>query len=130
MRNYITSYDPFFNSFFVDKKRNNAQMMSTDIKETKEEYVMKINLPEVNKEDIKVELKNGYLTIKAALLREEDEDGEYIFREREYGEYSRSYYLGDNVALEDIHAKLNNGVLVLNIKKNEKKPEEHLVEIE
>ena len=118
MRNYITTYDPFFDRFFL--RANNcsvSHMMKTDIKENKDNYQLSIELPEVKKEDVKVTLENGYLKVTATLNHEEDDEADYIYRERSYGEYSRSYYVGDTVKLEDISGKLENGVLTVNIKK-------------
>jgi len=129
MKNYITNYDPFFNSFFFDKSSSFTQMMKTDIKENKDNYLMKVNVPDVKKENIKIELKNGYLTITATTCNEED-NGEYLYHEREYGEFSRSYYVGEGVNLKDVHAKLNDGVLSLTINKVEKKEQNNIVTIE
>ncbi len=132
MRNYITTYDPFFDRFFL--RANNcsaAHMMKTDIKENKNDYQMFIELPEVKKEDTRITLENGYLKITATLNKEEENDEDYIYRERSYGEFSRSYYVGDTVKLEDVSAKLENGVLTVNIKKRSEKEieKEHLVQI-
>ena len=132
MKNYITTYDPFFDSFFLRANNCNvSHMMKTDIKETKGNYQLEIELPEVKKEDVKVTLENGYLKVSATLNHEENEEENYIYRERSYGEYSRSYYVGDTVKLEDIGAKLDNGVLTINIKKRSEKEieKEHLVQI-
>lgn len=119
MRNYITTYDPFFGRFFLRANNCSAsQMMKTDIKETKDSYLMKIDLPEVKKEDTKITLEDGYLKV-TAVINHEDEDDEYIYRERSYGEYSRSYYVGDTVKLEDVSAKMENGVLTIDIKKRD-----------
>ena len=132
MRNYITTYDPFFDRFFL--RANNcstSQMMKTDIKETKENYLMKIDLPEVKKEDTKITLENGYLKVTATVNQEEESEDEYICRERSYGEYSRSYFVGDTVKLSDVSAKLENGVLTVTIKKHDEKEieKEHTVQI-
>ena len=132
MRNYITTYDPFFDRFFL--RANNcsvSQMMKTDIKENKDNYQLFIELPEVKKEDVKVTLENGYLKVAATLDHEEDDEDSYIYRERSYGEYSRSYFVGDTVKLEDVSGKLENGVLTISIKKRSEKEieKEHLVEI-
>ena len=132
MKNYITTYDPFFDRFFL--RANNcsvSHMMKTDIKETKENYQLKIELPEVKKADTKITLENGYLKVSATLNQEEENEEEYICRERSYGEYSRSYYVGDTVKLSDVSAKLENGVLTINIKKRTEKEieKEHLVQI-
>ena len=130
MRNYITTYDPFFDRFFLRANNCNvSHMMKTDIKENKKDYQMFIELPEVKKEDTKITLENGYLKVTASLNKEEENDEDYIVRERSYGEYSRSYYVGDTVKLEDVSAKLDSGVLTVNIKKRSEKEieKEHTV---
>ena len=85
------------------------------------------NLPGFAKEDIKAELKDGYLTIKAETNQDNDEkdaDGKYIRRERYTGSCSRSFYVGDGVTQEDIHATFKDGVLALEIPKKEAIPQE------
>lgn len=130
MKNYITTYDPFFNTFFKDEGASYRSMMKTDIKENDKDYEMKIELPEVKKENIKVELRNGYLKVSASLNKEHNEEGKYLFREREYGEFSRSYYVGEDVELKNVHAKLADGVLTLHIDKVSKKEENRYIAIE
>ena len=130
MKNYITTYDPFFDRFFL--RANNcsvSNMMKTDIKENKTNYQLFIELPEVKKEDTKITLENGYLKVAASLNKEDENDEDYIVRERNYGEWSRSYYVGDTVKLEDVSAKLDSGVLTISIKKRDEKEieKEHTV---
>ncbi len=110
-------FDPFFDDFFVENKKN--QIMKTDIIEKENHYELKIEVPEIKKEDIKLSLENGYLNIKATFNEENEstEEKRYICRERHYGSYSRSFYVGDTVKEEDIKAKLSEGVLTLNINK-------------
>lgn len=115
--------DPFFDDFF-EKENRGYSLMKTDITDEGDRYLMKIDLPEVKKDDIKISLKDGSLTISAEYNNEnnqKDKHGKYICRERHYGTYSRSYYVGDNVKFEDIKAKLDNGVLTLTIAKKEAK---------
>ncbi len=105
---------------------NFARMMTTDVKETDNEYTVDMNLPGFAKEDIKAELKDGYLTIKAETNQnndEQDDDGKYIRRERYTGSCSRSFYVGDGVTQEDIHAAFKDGVLTLSIPKKEELPQ-------
>ena len=99
--------------------------MNTDIKETEKGYELAISLPGVKKEDIKAEVKDGYLMITAAAnskTDEKDKTGKYIRRERYSGSMSRSFYVGDGVGQEDIKAKFENGVLTLDVPKKEAKP--------
>ena len=88
---------------------------------------MSMNLPGFKKEDVKGELKDGYLTITASTDNEEsekDDKGRFIRRERYSGTCSRSFYVGQDVTQEEIRAKFENGVLRLEIPKKEAKPVE------
>ena len=106
--------------------RDFSRMMTTDVKETDNGYQLDMNLPGFAKEDIKAELKDGYLTINAqsnSSNDEKDDDGNFIRRERYTGSCSRSFYVGDAVTQDDIHAAFKDGVLSLNIPKKEAVPE-------
>jgi HSP20 family molecular chaperone IbpA len=102
-------------------------MMSTDIKETDNGYEMVVDLPGFKKEDVSVELDNGYLTITAGKGLEQNEaeseeakkEGRYIRRERYSGEFKRSFYVGDALTQEDIKAKFQHGLLTLDIPKKD-----------
>jgi HSP20 family molecular chaperone IbpA len=94
--------------------------MSTDVKEFDDKYQLELELPGFAKEDLKAELKDGYLTVKAEHSKEKetkDEKGKYIRRERYYGTYQRSFYVGTDVTEKDIKASFENGVLKLDIPK-------------
>ena len=94
--------------------------MKTDIKETDTSYDFMISLPGYNKDNIKAELHDGYLTVSATVedsKDEKDDNGKYIRRERYMGSQSRSFYVGDHIKEEDIHAKYDNGVLSLEVPK-------------
>ncbi len=112
------------------------EMMSTDVKETEEGYEVIMNLPGFTKEDVKGEVKDGYLTISASTSTSndtKDEEGKYIHRERYSGSCSRSFYVGDAVTQEDIKAKFEDGTLKLLIPKKEpaeKVEEKHYIAIE
>ncbi len=114
---------------------NAPHMMKTDIHEHEENFVIDIDLPGVKKEDVKLTLENGVLSISTArnLNKEEKEEktGRVIRRERYSGAMSRSFYVGDNLAAEDISARMENGVLSLTIpKKGPKLPEKKTIAIE
>ena len=97
-----------------------AELMKTDIKEKPEGYELIVDVPGFKKDEVKVALKDGYLTVSAAKgLDEDDEDkkGHYIRRERYAGTLSRSFYVGDAVSEEDIHAKYEDGILKLSVPK-------------
>lgn len=101
---------------------NTSEMMSTDVRETEDGYEVVMNLPGFAKEDVKGEVKDGYLTISASTSGSndsKDEGGKYIRRERYSGSCSRSFYVGNAVTQEDIKARFENGTLQLQIPKKE-----------
>ena len=101
-------------------------LMKTDVRETEDGFHLDIDLPGYTKEDIKGEIKDGYLTLtayKATEKEEKSEEGKYIRRERYSGHCSRSFYVGDIVTEEDIQAKFADGILKVEIPKKEYKPE-------
>ena len=101
-------------------------MMKTDVRETEDSYEVDIDLPGFKKDEVKVELNNGYLTVSAAKgLDEDDKDketGKYIRRERYTGSCQRSFYVGDDITEEDIKAEFKHGLLKLFVPKKEAKP--------
>lgn len=117
----------------LDKKvygHRAKNVMNTDIRETDDGYEMEIDLPGFKKEDVTVELDQGYLTISAsrgidkneAESEEQLKKGNYIRRERYSGSCQRSFYVGDAVTHEDIKASFEHGILKLSIPK--KAPEQ------
>ena len=118
--------DDFFDFPFENSYRSGrSQLMRTDIKDTDQGYEVTMNLPGVKKEDVKAELKDGYLTISASSNNsrdEKDDNGRYIRRERYSGSCSRSFYVGDQVTEADIKAKFENGTLTMMIPKKEVQP--------
>lgn len=110
--------------------------MHTDVKEDENGYEIMMNLPGFKKENVKGELKDGYLTVSATTNSSndrKDSDGRYIRRERYTGSCSRSFYVGDEVTQEDIKAKFDNGVLTLYVPKKEQNPvveNKHYIAIE
>lgn len=120
--------DPFFHS-------NDSKMMKTDIKEKDNHYLIDVDLPGYEKENIKIEVEDGYLTVHATMNSEnnEEEKGKFLRRERYFGECSRSFYVGDNIQPEDIKASFKNGTLSLEIPKEDPKkelPEKKYIQIE
>lgn len=111
----------------VNKKlygRYAKNMMKTDIRETDEGYEVIMDLPGFKKDEIEVQLENGYLTVSAAKGLDKDEadkKGKYICRERYAGEMSRSFYVGEDILDTDIHARFENGILKLDVPKKEAK---------
>ena len=104
--------------------KNAKKLMKTDVKETQDGYVVDIDLPGFKKDEIQMQLENGYLTVNASkgLEKEEkNEDGRYVRRERYAGSMSRSFYVGENVTENDIHPKYENGILTFSLPKEEKR---------
>ena len=98
----------------------NYDLMKTDVKDAGDHYELEMEMPGVEKENIKAELKDGYLTVTAQQNTnkdEKDKEGNYIRRERYAGTLSRSFYVGDAVSEEDIHAKYEDGILKLSVPK-------------
>ena len=104
--------------------KNAKNLMKTDIREKDNSYELDIDLPGFKKDEITVDLKNGYLTIGASkgLDRDQkDDNGKYIRRERYAGVCSRSFYVGTAVRPENIGAKYEDGILKLSVPKTVKK---------
>ena len=101
-------------------------LMKTDVRETESTYELDVDLPGFTKDEVNVELKNGYLTIQASKGLDKDESdkkGKYIRQERYAGACSRSFYVGKGVEPEEIGAKFENGILEISVPKETKKPE-------
>ena len=117
----------FFNDFFKDSffespfDHSTTQVMRTDVHENDSNYLVEVELPGYNKEDIKADLKDGYLTITASHeenQEEKDKKGNCIRKERYTGSCHRSIYIGDHLTQEDIKASFKDGVLHLSIPKD------------
>lgn len=109
--------DPFFTRPFENAS---SQIMKTDIHESDNTYTVDMELPGFAKEDIKADLKNGYLTITANRTDEKEEKnerGECIHKERYTGTCSRSFYVGDQITQDDIKASFKDGILSLSVPK-------------
>ena len=138
--NLLDVFDDFDRDFFrgfgrpehVLYGKNAAHMMKTDVKETEEGYEVDVDLPGFTKEEIKLELNNGYLTIATEKSLNKENKGKMLRQERYVGTMQRSFYVGENLTEEDIRAKYENGVLTLNIPKMEAKkaPEKKQILIE
>ncbi len=116
-------FDSFFDEpFFEGEKRKHKDLMRTDIKEKDGNYILEIDVPGYDKENIQIELENGYLTVTAKANDTVDEEKEgYIYKERYVGQCSRSFYAGENIKEEDVKASFKNGTLVLTFPKEETK---------
>lgn len=118
-----------FESDFGGKKnplygKHVKNMMKTDIREHEGGYEVDIDLPGFKKDEISVQLEEGYLTVSASKAidkDEEDKKGKYIRKERYAGAMQRSFYVGNALTQEDIRAKYENGILRLSIPKKDEK---------
>ena len=122
--------DPFEMNMLLPRGRDplygkhSKNLMKTDVRETENSYELDIDLPGFKKEDVNVELKNGYLTIATSKSLDKDEKdpkGRYIRQERYAGAMSRSFYVGEDVQPSEISAKFENGILQLSVPKAEQK---------
>lgn len=114
--------DMFGDSFFNEGE---SKLMKTDIKEKKDKYIIDIDLPGYEKEGIKLDIQEGYLTVHASVNKEEkdEEKGKFVRKERYVGECSRSFYVGKEVTEEDIKARFKNGTLSIEVPRKEEKKE-------
>ena len=130
-------FDDFFDFPFYDDRETDKlekklyghrgkNLMKTDVQETDNNYVMEMDLPGFSKDDVKVSLKDGYLTIKAEKgLNEEEKDkktAKYIRRERYAGACERSFYVGD-INEADSKCEFKHGILKVTIPKEQPKKE-------
>lgn len=131
-------FDEFMREFplFDDRDMKRAErklyghhgrnLMKTDIKETDSGYELEIDLPGFSKDEVKVSLENGTLTISAAKGLDQDEKekktGTYIRRERFAGACERSFYVGEDINEDDIKGEFRHGILKLCVPKKETKP--------
>ena len=112
----------FREPFFTDYE---SKVMKTDIKEKKDKYLIDLELPGYEKENIKIDVEDGYLTVHAEMdsKNEEKEEGKFVRKERYMGSCSRSFYVGTEVKNEDIKASFKNGILKIEVPKKEEKKE-------
>ena len=130
-------FDDFFDDFYdMDREFNRfsreankalygrkaRNLMKTDVREAGDSYELDIDLPGFKKDEINVQLDNGYLNISAAKGLDKDEEkknSKYIRRERYAGAMSRSFYVGDNLTQQDIKAKFEDGILKISVPKKD-----------
>ena len=133
--------DLFDNSFFGSHNplfgRNARNLMKTDIRETDDAkaYRLAVDLPGFKKDEISLDLRDGYLTISAEKGLDQDKEskkGRVLRQERYTGSCSRSFYVGEHVEPEDIRAKFENGILQISLPKAAKKqlPKSNVIAIE
>lgn len=106
--------------------KHGKNLMKTDVRETENSYELDIDLPGFKKDEVSIDLKDGYLTISAAKGLDkdaEDKKGKYIRQERYAGACSRSFYVGWDVEPDEISAKFESGILQISVPKETRKPE-------
>ena len=124
--------DPFFNDKEMRKlekklagkphARSVQNLMRTDVKETADAYEMKVELPGFKKENIRLTLEDGYLTIYAEKDSDEERGGKFLRRERYAGACKRSFYVGDELHEDQIKAEFKHGVLKIDLPKKKEVP--------
>lgn len=125
-------FDDMFNFDDFDKEmdrmmrplygKHAQNVMKTDVRETENSYELDIDLPGFKKDEIKVELDNGYLSISASKGLDKDEEnnkGKYIRRERYAGAMNRTFYVGNHLTQQDIKAKFEDGILKISVPKKD-----------
>ena len=119
----MSLFDDMFDDSFFEGGRNSRKEhlpMKTDIVEKDGKYELKMDLPGYDKNDIQIEVEDGYLTITASREENKDESTKkYIHKERYVGKCSRSFYVGEDINEDEIKASFNNGTLCLEFPKNE-----------
>ncbi|MBQ1714798.1 MAG: Hsp20/alpha crystallin family protein [Firmicutes bacterium] len=121
-------FDEFVDDMFPANTRKTYRqqpsIMRTDIRETDDSYVLDVELPGFKKEDVKLQLKDGYLNITASTQstdEEKDDQGKFLRRERYTGAMERSFYVGEDLTEEDVKARFEKGVLTLTLPKEQPK---------
>lgn len=101
-----------------------ANLMKTDVRETKDSYEIFVDLPGYKKEEVQLDLQDGYLTISASRgvdREQKDDDGHYIRQERYTGQCSRSFFIGEEIQPDQVHASFEDGILKITMPKSEAK---------
>ena len=117
----LNGYHPFwslFNDCFSDEEPSNVR--KSDIIEDDQGYKLEIEVPGVDKKNIRISLDKGYLSINAHIVKNKNQEGgkrKYLHSERYEGSFTRSFYVGNDIKRSDIEATVNNGLLIVHIKK-------------
>lgn len=121
---YYLVFNNIFDDFFTTDSHGTPSDMKIDIVKKDGNYELSIVMPVVKKEDIKMELKDGYLKVTTSLdtnKENKDKEGRIIRQERVSGSYYRSFYVGNKVSTEDVKTSFNNGELVVTVSKKSTK---------
>lgn len=128
--------DDFFDDFFETPRVSGnflrVNNMRSDIKELDDDYQIEMQLPGYEKDEVEVEIKDGYLTVSAnheENKEDKDKEGKYLRKECYRGSCERSFYVGDDLKGEDVKAAFKNGMLVLTIPKRKELPKEEVKQL-
>lgn len=121
-RNFFNDFMAPFDTFFDEPEVTGSRigLMRTDVKETDKDFQLTVDMPGVKKEDVTVQISDGYLDIEAESKRETEdkgEDGSFLRKERFEGKASRRFYVGDEIDEDAITAKFDNGTLKITVPK-------------
>ncbi|WP_200974544.1 Hsp20/alpha crystallin family protein [Echinicola sp. 20G] len=122
--NYPSSFSGLLDKFFNDSLNGNVQKFSpsVDVSEDENAYELELAIPGVKKEDFKIDLLDGKLTISGERKQKETKEGKnYHTVQTQYGSFSRSFFLPEDVSHESIEAKYEDGILKVVLPKSEKK---------
>jgi len=106
--------------------------MTADVKEYDDRYELDLELPGYKKEEVQVELEDGYLKVSAEHNEEketQDDGGKYIRKERHYGKLKRNFYVGNRIKADSVNAAFENGVLALTVQKEPETDKKEVIEI-
>ncbi len=120
-------FDDLFDNMFRAPVFGGQSLMKTDVREKDGKYILDVEMPGYKKEDVKISLYNGTLTVSAerhSSNEEKDDAGRMIRQERYSGNCSRSFYVGDGIKDTDVHASFNDGILKIELPTEQKKEEE------
>lgn len=120
-------FSDMFDEMFRGPVTNGGQLMKTDIHEKDGKYILEMEIPGYKKEDVKISLYNGELTVSAAHTvtdEEKNASGKLLRQERYTGSCSRTFYVSEGIQDTDIRASFNNGILTIELPTEKKKEEE------
>lgn len=122
MENFFRNFSPFFGRSLLRRGKDVEWTPTADISETEKEYLIKAELPEVKKEDVKITVEDGVITLSGERKHEKEEKSENELRvESFYGTFSRSFLLPEDADANNIRAESKDGVLRIHIPKTESK---------
>ncbi len=128
MMSMLNMFDDFFNRVYDEDVDNSFKAMALDIVEHEKEFRIMANLPGFKKENVKLSVHDNQLLIEAKCESKTEENKGTVYRcERYSGNYRRNLYLPDNADIAKIHAKMEDGVLLLTIPKKEQTPEKEII---